>query len=102
MFGLAAAARPAVALESRIPVAPKEMHRMALSPVTGPAQPDNHRRRLPAGAKQAQLASPPRLSAIGSAPAFLSEAVGAYGEARVTSIIGNKNRHTYLYRGVLA
>src|SRR5215467_14399987 len=83
MLGLAVAARPAVAIESRIQAAPKDIHRIALSAVTGHAQPGDHRRRLPEGAKQASLSSPPRLLAAVPFAAFRSQAVGAFGEARV-------------------
>ena len=43
-------------------------------------QPGDRWRRLPAGAKEAWLGPPPRLSA---AAAFRSQAAGAFGEARV-------------------
>ena len=52
MLGLAAAASPAVAIESRLPVASEEKRRIPQTPVTAHAQPGDRRRRMPAGAKQ--------------------------------------------------
>src|SRR6516164_4055121 len=83
MLGLAAAARPAVLLQSGIPVAPEEERRIPPTSVTGQAQSGYCRRSVPAGAKQAALSSPPRFLAVGPATAFRSEAIGAFGEARV-------------------
>ena len=50
--GVTAAASPAVALQSRIPVAPEEARRMLPAPVTAPAQPGDCRSSLPAGANR--------------------------------------------------
>jgi len=81
MLGPAAAARPAVVLQSVIPEAPEEKGRIPPPPVTAHAQFGYCRRFLPARARQAALSSPPR--AVGPASAFPSETVGAFGEARV-------------------
>ena len=83
MSRLANAARAAVAIQSRIPVAPEEKRRLPPPPVASQAQSRDLRRRLPTGAKQASLSSPPRLLAAVPFAAFRSQAVGAFGEARV-------------------
>src|SRR5215467_5034960 len=96
MLGLAAAARAAVVLESRIPVAPEEKRRIPQTPVTAYAKSGYCRRRLPAGAKQVALSSPPRSLAAGPASAFRSETVGAFGEARVMVWV-RRFRHDYAF-----
>src|SRR5215468_1545359 len=83
MLGLAAAAVPAVLLQRRIPVATKEMQGIAPTPIAAPAPSGDHRHRVPAGAKEASLSSPPRFLAAGPVSAFRSEAIGPLGEARV-------------------
>jgi hypothetical protein len=97
MLGPAAAARPAVLLKSRIPVAPEEKRRIPQPPVAAHAQSGYRRRSLPAGAEQAALSSPPRFLAAGPASAFRAEAVGAFGEARVMVWV-RRFRHDYAFK----
>jgi len=97
MSGPAGATSPAIVIESRIPVASEETRRILPVPVTGEAQPGDRRRRVPAVAKQASLSSPPRFLAAGPASAFRSEAVGAFGEARVMVWV-RRFRHGYAFK----
>jgi hypothetical protein len=81
--GVTAAASPAVALESRIPVPSKETRRIPPTPVKAMHSPATAGVPCPQEQNRLRWNPAPRLSVAGLASASRSKAAGAIGEVRV-------------------